>query len=140
VRDCRSWLVVAAVLTSASCATPQAPASNSRCFASGSSNWQAWVNAMPGPGARPKLIVTGRVETPTGGNRATFAPYLQVGERDPVQVTVTLEIKALSDIATQAVTPHDVRGEWPMSQPVGSVIVRCQGETLAVISPVETVH
>jgi len=42
--------------------------------------------------------------------------------------------------ATQAVTTHDVRGEWSMSPPVGSLSISCGDRALARIAPVETAH
>lgn len=36
-------------------------------------NWTAWINAMPGPGAVPTLIVTGEAEIPAG-MAATLSP------------------------------------------------------------------
>jgi hypothetical protein len=43
-------------------------------------------------------------------------------------------------MATQALTTQDVRGEWPVSPPVGSVTITCGGQPLARIAPVETAH
>ena len=94
---------------------------------------------MPGPGARPTLIVTGRATVPTGGWRFAWRD-MRVMESHPVQVVVDLEAIPPSGGATQAVVTHDVRGEWPVSPPVGSVTVRCGGKTLAAISPVETAY
>jgi hypothetical protein len=104
-----------------------------------SSDWQAWVNAMPGPGARPTLIVTGKATVPTGG--WTFAwRDVRVMESYPVQVAVDLEAILPNGGATQAVVAHELRGEWPISPPVGSVTVQCGGAVLARIAPVETAH
>jgi hypothetical protein len=94
---------------------------------------------MPGPGARPTLIVTGKVTVPTGG----YQPALlleHVAESYPVQVMTRLHPNPPAGPATQAVVTHDVRGQWAMADPVGSVTVRCGGEVLARISPVETAH
>ncbi|MEJ7777403.1 MAG: hypothetical protein WKF52_08510 [Sphingomicrobium sp.] len=102
-----------------------------------SSNWAGWINAMPGPNARPSLIVTGKVTVPTGGYRFAWRD-MRVMEGYPVQVSIDLEPVPPTGGATQAIVTHDVRGQWPMSPPVGSVTIRCGGQTLAVISPVET--
>lgn len=109
------------------------------CPIAGSSDWAAWVNAMPGPNARPTLIVSGKVTVPTGGYRFVWRD-MRVMESHPVQVVADLEVIPPSGGATQAVVTHDVRGEWPMSPPVGSVTIRCGDRTLAAISPVETAH
>lgn len=102
-----------------------------------SSDWAAWINAMPGPDARPTLIVTGKVTVPTGGYRFVWRD-MRVMESYPVQIAVELEAVPPAGGATRAIVTHDVRGQWPMNPPVGSVTVRCGGQALARISPVET--
>ncbi len=109
------------------------------CPITSSSDWAAWVNAMPGPNARPTLIVTGKVTVPTGGYRFAWRD-MRVMESYPVQISVELEAIPPSGGATQAVVTHDVRGQWSMSPPVGSLTIRCGGQTLAAISPVESAH
>ena len=42
--------------------------------------------------------------------------------------------------STQALATHDVRWEWPLSQPVGSVVVRCGDKTLAEITRIQTAY
>lgn len=115
------------------------PPADGPCTIIDSSEWNAWVNAMPGPGATPKLIVTGKVTVPTGGY--TFAwRDLRIAESYPVQVFAELEALPPDGVATQALDTHELRGEWPVTPPVGSVTVTCDGRTLARISPVETAH
>lgn len=109
------------------------------CAAIASSDWAAWINAMPGPSARPSLIVTGKVTVPTGGYRIEWGD-LRVAESYPVQVFADLRVIPPAGPATQAIVTHDVRGQWPMSPPVGSVTIRCGERVLARISPVETAH
>ena len=109
------------------------------CPIAASSDWAAWVNAMPGPDARPTLIVSGKVTVPTGGYRLAWVD-MRVMESYPVQVGVDLQVIPPAGGATQAVVTHDVRGQWPISPPVGAVTVRCGGRLLASIAPVETAH
>jgi hypothetical protein len=109
----------------------------SGCEIIDSSNWAAWVNAMPGPNARPTLVVTGKVTVPTGGYRFAWRD-MRVMESYPVQVVAEFEAIPPTGGATEAIVTHDVRGEWPMSPPVGSLTISCGGRTLAAISPVET--
>ena len=104
-----------------------------------SSDWAAWVNAMPGPNARPTLIVTGKVTVPTGGWDFIWRDA-RVMESYPVQVAVDLEPLIPNGPATEAVTTHDLRYEMPIGPPVGSVTVRCGDRLLARIAPVETAH
>ena len=135
----RRLLTFAAALAVGACqAVPQQPAL-AQCPIIGSSDWAAWVNAMPGLGARPTLIVTGKVTVPTGGYRVEWADF-RVAESYPVQVFGELRVIPPRDGATQVVTTHEVRGEWPMDQPVGSVTIRCGNRLLARVSPVETAH
>lgn len=109
------------------------------CGIIGSSGWAAWVNAMPGPNARPTLIVTGKVTVPTGGYRFAWRD-MRVMESYPVQVAVELQAVPPAGPATRAVVTHDIRGQWPIDPPVGSFTVRCGATVLARIAPVETAH
>ena len=107
------------------------------CPVVGSSDWKAWVNAMPGPNMQSKLIATGKVTLPTGGYTFRWgAP--RVMESYPVQVSVELIPIPPAGPATQALATHDVRGEWPMQPPVGALNVTCGDMVLGRISPVET--
>lgn len=127
-----------AALALASCAAvPAEQAQAQPCPISGSSEWAAWVNAMPGPGSSPKLIVTGKVTVPTGGYAFAWRD-LRVMESSPVQIVADLEAIPPDTGATQALDTHELRGEWPIDPPVGSVTVRCDDRVLARISPVET--
>lgn len=131
----------AALLTACAAVPPaaQRPSADGPCPIVSSSDWAAWVNAMPGPNAQPMLIVTGKVTVPTGGY--TFAwRDLRVAESYPVQVFAELEALPPDGPATQALDTHDLRGEWPIAPPVGSVTITCDGTTLARIAPVETAH
>ena len=97
---------------------------------------------MPGPQAQPRLIVTGKVQAPTGGYRFELSD-MRVLESYPVQVVV--EVQQLPSPSpgapvTLVVETHELRGEWPMGQPAGSVTVRCGNRVLARIAPVETAH
>lgn len=125
----------------AACATVpppvQSPPADNVCPVVDSSDWTAWVNAMPGPNAQPMLVVTGKVTVPTGGY--TFAwRDLRIAESYPVQVFAELEALPPDQMATQALDTHELRGEWPITPPVGSVTITCDGRTLARIAPVET--
>jgi hypothetical protein len=109
------------------------------CPISASRDWTAWINRMPGPNSRPMLVVSGKVVTPTGGFQVAFDRYMQIRESYPAQAFVTLSV-ADPDGApvTQAQVTHEVRWEWPLNQPVGSVVVRCGDKTLAEITSIQT--
>ena len=131
----RLLLIPALALTAACQAIPgPMPAS---CPVAASSDWQAFVNAMPGPNMQPRLIATGKVTVPTGGYTFRWGEP-RVMESYPVQVSVELIPVPPAGPATQALTTNDVRGEWPMRPPVGAFTLTCGGRVLAHVSPVET--
>jgi len=120
--------------------SPPGPGADAPCPITRSGEWNAWVNMMPGPNSRPTLHVTGKVVVPTGGYEIGFDPQLQVRESYPAQAFATLRVTPPSGPATQAVMTHDVRWEWPLGQPVGSVIVSCGDKTLAEITRIQTAY
>ena len=109
------------------------------CPVSVSRDWRAWVNLMPGP-ATPTLNVTGKVVTPTGGYQVNFDPSLQIRRGYPAQAFVTVNVSPPMGGASQAFVTHEVRGEWPLSQRIDSVEIRCGDQTLASIAPVAVAH
>lgn len=117
---------------------PQLP----ECPITASRDWSAWVNAMPAPGARgPALVVRGKVVTPTGGYQVAFDRTMQVRRGQPPQAFVTLYVAPpVGGAASQAASTHEVRWEWPLNQPVGSVVVRCGDKTLAEITNIQTAY
>lgn len=136
----KAFPILAAGALLACCApVPAGPAGPLACPVTGSGDWRAWINAMPGPNARPTLIVTGKVTAPTAGYHFAWGDPA-IMESYPVQVALHLNAHPPAGPAAQVVTTYDVRGEWPMSPPVGSVTVRCGDMVLASISPVGTAH
>jgi hypothetical protein len=118
---------------------PGSPPTGTQCPITRSGEWNAWVNMMPGPGARPTLHVTGKVVVPTGGHQMRFDPLI-VRESFPAQGVARLRVTPPSGPAAQAVMTHDVRWEWPLTQQVGSLEIVCEGETLARITQVQQAH
>lgn len=140
----RTVFATAAGMLLAGCGAPPPPsapptpaAELAACEHVSGSDWAAWINAMPGPGARPTLIVTGKVTVPTGGYRIEWRDF-RVAESYPVQVFGELRVIPPPHGAIEVVVTHDVRGEWPLAEPVGSVTISCGDRVLARISPVET--
>lgn len=108
------------------------------CVITSSRDWTAWINRMPGTGA-PSLVVSGKVVTPTGGYQVAFDQRMQIRKGYPAQAFVTLNVAPpTGSPATQAQITHEVRWEWPLNQPVGSVIVSCGDKTLAEITRIQT--
>lgn len=132
-------LLPLAFLALAGCESLPGEAGGGGCPITGSSNWAAWVNAMPGTAAGPTLIVTGRVTVPTGGYTLSLERGPLQESHPPVQ-QVLLRVRPPSGPATQAVVDHDVRGEWPALDAYGAVTVRCAGQVLADIRPVERAY
>lgn len=108
------------------------------CPIAGSSDWAAWVSAMPGPD-RPRLIVTGKVTVPTGGYRLALREGPLLRSEPPIQ-QILLDVALPSGGATQAIVTHEVRGEWPALERYRAVTIHCGGEVLAEISPVERAY
>lgn len=129
----------AALLAGCQTIADRPPGGPLACPIVGSSDWNAWVNAMPGPNARPTLIATGKVTVPTGGYRFEWR-NMRVMESHPVQVVAELVAIPPGGPATQALETRDVRGEWSIAPPVGSFTVRCGDMVLARVSPVPTTH
>ena len=136
-------LLIPALAALSACATaappPPSAGSPGACPIVASSDWRAWVNAMPGPDRNgPYLIVVGNVTVPSADWTARFVGS-RVMESYPVQVVVELDATS-SGMGIQVPVTREVRGSWPSEQAVGSVTVMCRGTTLARISPVETAH
>ena len=113
-------------------APPECPISSSR-------DWTAWINRMPGPNSHPMLVVSGKVVTSTGGFQVAFDRDIQIRESFPAQAFVTLFVADPEGApVSQAQATHPVRWEWPLNQPVGSVVVRCGDKTLAEITSIQT--
>jgi hypothetical protein len=133
-------LLIPALAALSACATaaPPPPSPGGACPIVASSDWRAWVNAMPGPNSQPTLHVVGNVTVPSADWTARFVGS-RVMESYPVQVVVELDATS-SGMGIQVPVTREVRGSWPSEQAVGSVTVMCRGATLARISPVETAH
>lgn len=120
-----------------------APAFSGRtkdCPIIGSSDWTGWINAMPGPGLRPTLIVSGKVTVPTGGYRLALRLDPAVMQSYPPQLTVWLDAVPSEGPATQALVTSEVRGQWPATPPIGAIHIRCGGTAVGHIAKVVTAH
>jgi len=96
-------------------------------------SWTAWINAMPGPGATPTLIVTGEALLPDRAS-ATLAAGPTDRKMPPSQ-RVMLDVVA----SDRAAGWQPIRLEISPALPeYASVIVGCEGSEVVVISPVET--
>jgi hypothetical protein len=114
-------------------------AATSDCPITASKGWSAWIDAMPGPAPR-RLIVRGEVVTASGGYQVAFDRSLQLRESFPAQAVATLYVTGRQGTATARAVTHEVRWEWPLSQPVGSLTVRCGDKVLAEIARIQTAY
>lgn len=116
------------------------PAPGADCPIAGSRDWTAFVNRMPGPDARPQLVVSGIVRTPTAGYRLAFDPHLILRESHPAHAVAVLRAFPPTGAAPPAIETHEVRWQWPLTQQIGSVEIVCGSQTLARISPVREAY
>ena len=108
----------------------------SQCAVIESSNWQAWVDAMPGPDATPTLHVTGEIVLPTPG----YTIEWQLGALDrmmPPGQRLSISTTAPNGMVTQVLTNVEVAyaGETAITD-YREVIVSCGDKVLATISDV----
>lgn len=131
-------VLLAAAPASAAAQRGTAPAPN-LCRAAANGDWSAHVNAMPGPGARPTLIVTGAIGVkPATRTRLRLSPAVM--ESDPPQYTVILDMSLPRHPTIDSRERRQVRGSWPISGRVGAVHIRCGGRIVASIRHVETAY
>ncbi|MXO65886.1 hypothetical protein [Altericroceibacterium endophyticum] len=110
------------------------PAEQEQCPAS--EDWQAWVNAMPGPGTSRSLIVTGQVYL-AKGTTAKLEPGISDRMLPPGQQFV-LQLSADAD-APGGWQP--IRGTLkPALESYREVTIRCGEGSLARIQPVTTAY
>ncbi len=102
-----------------------------------STNWKAWINAMPGPDG-PRLHVTGDVTLPTPGYTAAWT----LGPTDramPPGQTLNLAFAAPTDMVAQVLTTQEIAYEGEAVYSTYRVIRVVCGETLlAEITDIET--
>lgn len=109
------------------------------CQMHGAGDWSAHIDAMPGPGARPRLIVTGAVATkPAARLELRLDPT--VLESYPPQRIVELIVRLPSEPTNDSLVRGEVRGEWPVEPPLGAVHIRCGGRSVASIGEVVVAH
>ena len=99
--------------------------------------WNAYVNAMPGPGnSGPTLIVTGEANVPAGW-RAVMVP----GPTDRMQPPGQRFALTLEPDEGAAGGWQDVRGEIrPALKGYSSVIIGCAGDMVARVDEIEKVY
>ncbi|MCB2048965.1 MAG: hypothetical protein KDE32_12180 [Novosphingobium sp.] len=110
----------------------------SECPVIDSRGWTAYINAMPGPGAKPSLNISGEVDLPTPG----FTVELIAGPADrmmPPGQRFSLVAKPPEGMVAQVVTPTQVRYSAPATYgSYRSITVGCGGKVLAQIENIQT--
>ena len=101
-----------------------------------SRDWQAWINAMPGPNSNPTLHIRGEVDMPTPG----WSVELVAGPADRAQppgLRFRLKTERPGGIVTQVITPTEVRYEAPTPyREIREIIIGCGDRTLVTIDEV----
>ena len=102
------------------------------CPFAGNKDWAGWVNAMPGPGMKRTLIVTGKVDVGSDGYAGRLTPTFQEEMNPPIQ---HFDL----DLVEQAEAKkgwQDVRGEMRAAGMFTAVVIDCHGQRIARISPI----
>lgn len=110
------------------------------CAVLESANWQAWVDTMPGPDAKPTLHVTGEVVLPTPGYEITWSMGA-LDRRQPPAQRLKLSTAPPDGMVAQVITTVAV--SYAMESPITeyrAVIVGCGDNTLATIVDVTVVQ
>ncbi len=120
--------------------TAMAPDDSEACPVIASRNWEAWVNAMPGPDSQMKLIVIGEIDLPTPGFEISWREGMADRSATPVQ-RLLLTATPPGGIVTPATATESVRYEGPaLTRTYGGVIIMCGGSPLAQIDDVPVVE
>lgn len=139
----KAWpsLVLLTALSACMTTPPDSPAASaSTCPVIGDGVWEAWLNAMPGPGSSgPTLVISGKVDLPSPG----YALTLVAGPADrmmPPSQRFRLEAVRPSGMNAQVVTSTQVsyrgRATYPSYR---SIVILCGDRALATISEIPTV-
>jgi hypothetical protein len=100
----------------------------------GARNWEAWLNAMPGPGAKT-LIVIGEVETQAG-----YAGRIEFTHMDRMLPPNQYAELTLVESPGAPGGWQPIRAEQETDQDeFTSVVIHCHDEMLVTISPVPVV-
>lgn len=102
---------------------------------------QMWINAMPGPGATPTLIVNFKVTAATPGYNFDLK-VLEVSESIPPQYVFDLAVTPPQGVVMQVETETDVRIEIANFDyaEIASATVKCGDSTLFTVDVVETAY
>lgn len=135
-------LACAAAGLLAGCQTTPPPAEMAvapACPVIGEGKWQAWLDAMPGPGSTgPTLNIAGEVDLPTPGYTLTLVE----GPADrmmPPSQRFRLEAVPPGGMTAQVVTHETVKYRARSTYPAyRSIIVLCGDRALATITDIPT--
>ncbi len=112
----------------------------SDCPVIDSRSWNAWINAMPGPGAKPTLHITGEVDLPTPGYKLELIPGPADRRNTPGQ-RFSLAAAKPEGIVAQVVTTEQVRYSAPPTyDKYRSITIGCGGKVLAQIEKIPVAY
>lgn len=110
------------------------------CPVVGDGRWEAWLDAMPGPGSGgATLNISGQVDLPTPG----YSLVLEPGPADramPPSQRFRLLATPPPGVVTQVITPTAVKYREKATYPAyRSIIILCGDRSLATITDIRTV-
>lgn len=110
-------------------------------------NWAAWINAMPGPGDGPTLIVVGEVELPAGTvarlERGPTDRMMPPGQRFTLHLEASVETGAETGAKAGGGAGgwQPVRAEIvPAQMQYRSVMIGCNEQAIAEITDVKVAY
>lgn len=138
-------LVAGGAVTISASAPAFAKQPKNQCDRVATTNWQSWVDKMPGPGRnRPTLHVVARANTTDAGNSAGWVYRLDRGKvRESLPPIQTVEFVAYRGTYSGPNKPRDpaqIHGTFTGAESrYAEIIVTCKGRIIARINP-ETVY
>ena len=104
-----------------------------------SSNWKAWINAMPGSESA-SLNVSGEIILPSAGYQVSLMNG-PLDRRQPPAQRLRLEVSPPDGMSAQVLTPHKVETKLASNvKSYRSVMIICGDGVLKVITDVQTVQ
>lgn len=119
---------------------PMEEAVMSKCPATETRDWSAWVNTFPGPDAKPMLHVAGQVKLPKPGYTESWTVGMADRSAVPMQQLI-LELSEPEGMVAQVETWRQVSFATPaIAETYKSVVIKCGGDLLIEITEIMDVQ
>ncbi len=103
------------------------------CAVASSSNWQAWLNRMPGPD-EPKLHVSGDIELAEPGLTASFS-LGPLDRRRPPSQRILMTVQKSDGVAD---VRKNISAAFPaLAESYRSIVIVCGNDEVATITEIE---